>query len=62
MFRWCDGLFIRGTMLLSFCIYLLVIFEVWALTYLTPIGGVTLMSAWTALLLAGVSIMKNKLA
>ncbi|WP_196220659.1 hypothetical protein [Roseibium denhamense] len=47
---------------MSFCIYLLVIFEVWALTYLTPIGGVTLMSAWTALLLAGVSIMKNKLA
>lgn len=58
--QWSGLLFILGTMLFSFSIYLSVVLDIRELTYLTPVGGVTLMAAWTALGLAGVSMMKNR--
>ncbi|WP_420337689.1 DUF423 domain-containing protein [Roseibium sp.] len=58
--QWSGLLFVGGAMLFSFSIYLSVFLGVPELTYLTPVGGVTLMAAWTALVLAGVSMMKNR--
>ncbi|WP_428525705.1 DUF423 domain-containing protein [Roseibium sp.] len=58
--QWSGRLFILGTMLFSFSIYLSVVLGIRELTYLTPVGGVTLMAAWVALALAGVSMMKNR--
>ncbi|MTI07806.1 DUF423 domain-containing protein [Roseibium denhamense] len=58
--QWSGWLFILGTLLFSFSIYLSVVLDIRELTYLTPVGGVTLMAAWTTLALAGVSMMKNR--
>ena len=46
-------LFVVGTALFSFSIYLAALTGVQAFTYLTPIGGVTLMLAWMVLVAAG---------
>ncbi|HKL50618.1 MAG TPA: DUF423 domain-containing protein [Wenzhouxiangellaceae bacterium] len=43
-------LFVAGTLLFSFSIYAAALTGVEALTYLTPVGGVTLMLAWLSLL------------
>jgi uncharacterized membrane protein YgdD (TMEM256/DUF423 family) len=42
-------LFVAGTLLFSFSIYAAALSGVEALTYLTPVGGVTLMLAWLSL-------------
>lgn len=42
-------LFVAGTLLFSFSIYAAALSGIGALTYLTPVGGVTLMAAWLAL-------------
>ncbi len=42
-------LFVAGTLLFSFSIYASALTGIEALTYLTPVGGVTLMGAWLAL-------------
>ncbi|MEM8863394.1 MAG: DUF423 domain-containing protein [Chloroflexota bacterium] len=47
-------LFIIGTVLFSFSIYLSVSLDFQALLNLTPVGGVTLMGAWASLMLAGI--------
>ncbi|WP_290648788.1 DUF423 domain-containing protein [Aquisalimonas sp.] len=46
-------LFVAGTVLFSFSIYVAALTGVQAITYLTPIGGVTLMLAWLVLIGAG---------
>lgn len=46
-------LFVAGTLLFSFSIYVAALTGVQALTSLTPIGGVTLMLAWLVLVGAG---------
>ena len=46
-------LFVAGTALFSFSIYVAALTGVQAFTYLTPIGGVTLMLAWLVLIAAG---------
>jgi len=43
-------LFVAGTLLFSFSIYAAAVTGVEALTYLTPVGGITLMVAWLSLL------------
>lgn len=48
------GLFAIGTVLFSFSIYAAAISGVRDLTLITPFGGVTLMAAWIALLIAAV--------
>ena len=42
-------LFVAGTLLFSFSIYAAALTGVEPLTYLPPVGGVTLMAAWLAL-------------
>jgi len=47
--RWLKiaaTLFVVGTVLFSFSIYITAITGIEKLTYLTPVGGITLMSAW----------------
>ncbi|MGI9363700.1 MAG: DUF423 domain-containing protein [Rhizobiaceae bacterium] len=56
---WSALLFIVGTMLFSFSIYLSVSFDVPALVYLTPVGGITIMTAWLFLLAAAVSAVRQ---
>lgn len=49
--RWLNisgGLFMLGTVLFSFSIYLTAITGIEKLTYITPIGGTVLMAAWAA--------------
>ena len=46
-------LFVLGTVLFSFSIYTTALTGVEAFTYLTPIGGTTLMVAWAVLIRAG---------
>lgn len=48
-------LFVAGTLLFSFSIYAAALSGVEALTYLTPIGGVTLMIAWLSLAWTAIS-------
>jgi uncharacterized membrane protein YgdD (TMEM256/DUF423 family) len=42
-------LFVVGTLLFSFSIYASALTGIEALTYVTPVGGVTLMAAWLVL-------------
>lgn len=42
-------LFVAGTLLFSFSIYAAAVSGLEALTYLTPVGGITLMIAWLSL-------------
>lgn len=49
--RWlriAASLFVIGTLLFSFSIYLTAITGIEKLTWITPIGGVTLMAAWAS--------------
>ena len=49
--RWLGrsaALFLIGTVLFSFSIYITAVTGVEKLTYITPVGGVTLMAAWAA--------------
>lgn len=47
-------LFSIGTIVFSFSIYLSVTFEIPAIINITPIGGITIMSAWLMLMIAGI--------
>lgn len=51
--KWSSMLFIIGTVLFSFSIYLSVSLKIPSLTNLAPIGGTTLMIAWLLLLVSG---------
>lgn len=46
-------LFVAGTVLFSFSIYLSALLDMPGLTMITPVGGTTLMVAWAALAWAG---------
>ena len=52
--RWSGLLFVIGTMLFSFSIYISVTIKLSSLLNVTPIGGVTIMAAWILLMVAGV--------
>ncbi|MFT6791851.1 MAG: uncharacterized membrane protein YgdD (TMEM256/DUF423 family) [Cellvibrionaceae bacterium] len=58
--KWSSLLFVIGTVLFSFSIYVSVSFEIPWLVYVTPVGGVTIMAAWLLLLIAGLLATKNK--
>lgn len=51
---WSGVLFVVGTVLFSFSIYVSVAFDIPALLNLTPLGGITLMFSWLLLLAAAV--------
>ena len=59
LFRIAGYLFIAGTILFSFSIYASITFEIPKLVYFTPVGGVTIMISWIALLLFGVIARRN---
>jgi uncharacterized membrane protein YgdD (TMEM256/DUF423 family) len=59
-FRWSGLLFIVGTMLFSFSIYISVAIKLPSFLNVTPIGGVTIMAAWILFMVAGV-MAKRKL-
>ena len=56
--KWSGVLFIVGTVLFSFSIYLSVSLSIPVLVNVTPIGGMTIMGAWLLLLGAGVLARK----
>lgn len=58
-FKWSAIAFILGTVLFSFSIYLSVYLNIPSITYLTPVGGITLMIAWFLLLFSGYRATKN---
>ena len=53
-------LFIIGTVIFSFSIYLSVTFDLPALLNITPLGGMTIMGAWFLLVVAG-NLARKKL-
>ena len=57
--KWSGLLFIIGTMLFSFSIYLSVSLDLPGLVNMTPIGGMTIMAAWLLLMVAGVWARKK---
>jgi len=57
--KWSAAAFILGTLLFSFSIYMSVFLGIPSLTYLTPVGGITLMAAWFMLMVAGFVARKN---
>jgi uncharacterized membrane protein YgdD (TMEM256/DUF423 family) len=57
--RWSGVLFIVGTLLFSFSIYLSVSLDIPALVSVTPIGGTIIMAAWLLLFVAGVLARKQ---
>ncbi len=58
-FKWSGVLFLIGTVLFSFSIYLSVWLGIPALLNATPVGGVTIMAAWLTLAFAGVTAVRQ---
>jgi len=66
LFRWSGFLFIVGTILFSFSIYISIGLQIPSLLYLTPVGGITLMVSWLLLAYAAynskrIQILMNSL-
>ena len=59
-FRWSGFLFILGTILFSFSIYLSVSFNIPSLVYVTPFGGIILMISWLLLAVSALKFLKNQ--
>ena len=57
--RWSGVLFIAGTVLFSFSIYLSVLLDIPSFVYLTPVGGITIMGAWLLLMVAAICASKK---
>ena len=57
--RWSGVLFIAGTVLFSFSIYLSVLLDIPSLVNLTPVGGITIMGAWLLLMVAAICASKK---
>ena len=51
--RIAGGIFTTGTILFSFSIYAAIITAIDSLTYITPLGGLTIMAGWVCLIYAG---------
>ena len=57
--KWSGLLFIIGTVLFSFSIYLSVSFDWPGLLNITPVGGITIMAAWLLLMVPAVLARKK---
>ena len=57
--RWSGLLFIAGTLLFSFSIYVSISLDMPSLLNITPTGGITIMAAWLLLLASGVMVAKK---
>ena len=60
--KWVGRTFIVGTICFCFSIYLSVLTGISEITYLTPVGGLTLIFAWILLGIARVQLKRRKLA
>ena len=58
--KWSGILFIVGTVLFSFSIYLSVGLQIPSLVYVTPFGGITLMLSWLVLAVAAFKAVRMK--
>ena len=58
LFKLSGQIFVIGTLLFSFSIYLSILFKMPNLQYLTPIGGVTLLGAWLMFLISALKFKK----
>ena len=58
LFKLSGQIFVIGTLLFSFSIYLSILLKMPNLQYLTPIGGMTLMGAWLILLISALKFKK----
>ena len=58
--KWASYLFIVGTILFSFSIYLSVSLQIPFLLNLTPVGGITIMLGWLMLAFSAFVSLKNK--
>ena len=59
MLKLTSFLFIIGTLLFSFGIYISVVLNIPSIMKLAPIGGTTLMLAWIMLAISAICIKKN---
>ena len=59
--NWSAYLFLFGTAMFSFSIYLSAIFNAPDLLKVTPIGGLAIMAAWTLLSYCGILAARNSL-
>ena len=59
-FKWSGILFLVGTVLFSFSIYLSVWLDIPALLSATPVGGITIMAAWLLLAFASLIAVRNR--
>jgi len=59
-FQAIGVLFIVGTLLFSFSIYSSILFELPEIVYLTPVGGVIIMTSWFSFLIFGLRVMRNR--
>ena len=57
--KWSGLLFIIGTVVFSFSIYLSVSLDIPSLVNITPVGGMTIMTAWLLLMVAGILVRKK---
>ena len=58
LFKLSGQIFVIGTLLFSFSIYLSILFKMPNLQYLTPIGGMTLLGAWLMFLISALKFKK----
>lgn len=58
-FKWSGVLFVIGTVMFSFSIYLSVSLDIPSLVNITPAGGMTIMAAWLVLMVAGILVKKK---
>ena len=57
LIRWSGILFILGTALFSFSIYLSVVLSIPQLVNITPIGGTIIMLAWMLIAISGYKVL-----
>ena len=58
LFKLSGQIFVIGTLLFSFSIYLSILFKMPNLQYLTPIGGMTLLGAWLMFIISALKFKK----
>ena len=58
LFKLSGQIFVIGTLLFSFSIYLSILLKMPNLQYLTPIGGMTLLGAWLMFIVSALKFKK----
>ena len=61
VFKWCSRIFVIGSFLFSFSIYFSILLGIKEITYLTPVGGITLIVAWGLLLVSAYQLTRKSI-